>query len=246
MSLVIFQLTLRQLLGRRRTLLLGFFALIPAGVALAVRLSDPAGYVPQRFASLGMLDGLVISTLLPLGALVFATSAVGGEIEDSTFVYILSKPIRRWRIVLAKLAASWFATAVLIGGATIVAGLVTLVGHDQQRIVSGFTVAAVAGSLTYCAVFVLLSLLTSRALIVGLIYVFFWEGAITSLFAGTKYFSVRQYTLGLADRLSNTPTSIFSAPLGGAAAIFLMVVVVVLTSILAVYKLERLEIGEST
>ncbi len=245
MTLVIFQLSLRQLLGRRRSILMALFGLIPSFVAVAVRLSDPQGYIPQRFSA-GLLDGLVITTLLPLAALVFATSAVGGEIEDSTFVYILSKPIPRWRVIAAKLAAAWVATALLIGAATLAAGLIALVGHQQQGIVSGFTIAAVAGSLTYCAVFVLLSLVTSRALITGLIYVFFWEGVVTSLFTGTKYLSIRQYTLGVADWLSSTSSRIFSAPLAGSTAVPLMIVVVAIASYFAVYKLERLEIGEST
>jgi ABC-2 type transport system permease protein len=246
MNFVIFRLTLRQLLGRRRTVLLVLFALIPVAVALAVRASDPNGYIPQRFAARALLNGLIVTTLLPLGSLVFATSAVGGEIEDSTFVYLLSKPISRGLIVAEKLAASWLATAVLTGAAALVAGLATLLGHNEQQIVSGFTVAIIAGSLVYSAVFVLLSLVTSRALIVGLIYVFFWEGVVTTLFSGTKYLSIRQYTLGFAGALSDTSDNVFSAQLDWLPAVIMALIVTALATYLAVYKLKRLELGEST
>ena len=40
-----------------------------------------------------LLDGLVVTTLLPLAALVYGTAALGAEIEDGTAVYLLSKPV---------------------------------------------------------------------------------------------------------------------------------------------------------
>ena len=47
----------------------------------------------------------------------------------------------------------------------------------------------------------MLSVVTSRALIAGLIYVFIWEGLVNGLFAGTRLLSVRHYTLGVADSI---------------------------------------------
>ena len=46
------------------------------------------------------------------------------------------------------------------------------------------------------------SVFTNHSLIGGLIYVFLWEGVVTQLFTGTRYMSVRQYTLGLADLIA--------------------------------------------
>ena len=36
---------------------------------------------------------------MPLVALIFGTAAIGSEIEDGTAVYLIVKPIPRWRIV---------------------------------------------------------------------------------------------------------------------------------------------------
>ena len=40
---------------------------------------------------------------MPLVALIIGTAALGSEIEDGTAVYLMIKPIPRWRIALAKI-----------------------------------------------------------------------------------------------------------------------------------------------
>ena len=50
-----------------------------------------------------LLEGLTVTTVLPLVALVYGTAALGAEIEDGTAVYLLAKPIPRSRIIFAKL-----------------------------------------------------------------------------------------------------------------------------------------------
>jgi len=56
----------------------------------------------------------------------------------------------------------------------------------------------------YSAVFLALSLATGRALIVGLIYTLLWEGLLAGLFVGSRAFSIREYTIGLAALLDPT------------------------------------------
>ena len=63
----------------------------------------------QDWVANTLLDGLVVTTLLPLTALVFGTAALGAEIEDGTAVYLLAKPVPRSRIILGKLLAAWAA-----------------------------------------------------------------------------------------------------------------------------------------
>ena len=91
--------------------------------------------------------------------------------------------------------------------------------------VIGFAVAVVLGSLVYCSVFMAASVFTNHSLIGGLIYVFLWEGVMTRLFTGTRYMSVRQYTLGLADLIADTSRRVFEADLNGITALVLMAIV---------------------
>src|SRR5688572_24914813 len=90
------EVTLRGLLGRRRTLLLVLLAGLPVLIALLIRIS---GGRPDADR---VLDTLVVRTVMPLVALIVGTAAIGSEIEDGTAVYLMVKPIPRWRIVLAK------------------------------------------------------------------------------------------------------------------------------------------------
>ena len=58
-------------------------------------------------------------------------------------------------------------------------------------------VALFTGVLAYAAIFTWVGLITSRALAFGLIYVFLWEGLLSSFLGGVRYFSVRAYTLAI-------------------------------------------------
>lgn len=245
MSRVIFMLTLRQLAGQKRTLLMLLFAALPIAIAIIYRLAaDETDRV--QFVANGLLSGLVVAIVLPLTALIFGTAALGAEIEDGTAVYLMAKPIPRWRIVLPKVLAAWLATSVLLFAAAVISGGIVIAGEPGGEVVVAFGVAVVLGSLVYCTAFVMLSILTSRALIVGLIYVFLWEAVINSLFKGTRFLSVRQATLGIADGLTSISPRDFEARLNGSTAAILMVVGTAVTLWIAIRALERFEIGEST
>ncbi|MFL5718697.1 MAG: ABC transporter permease subunit, partial [Chloroflexota bacterium] len=91
------EVTLRGMLGRRRTVLLALLAGLPVLIAVLVRLS---GGRPDADR---VLDNLVVRTVMPLVALIVGTAAIGSEIDDGTAVYLLIKPIPRWRVAASKI-----------------------------------------------------------------------------------------------------------------------------------------------
>jgi ABC-2 type transport system permease protein len=172
-------------------------ALSPVLIAVFARLAGRDAD-PVRI-ELSVLDGLVVRTVLPLVALVLGTGAVGSELEDGTAVYVLAKPIPRWMVVAAKLLAAGGLTAALVAPAAILTGMI--LAGDQgggARIAVGYGVAAAGGSFLYAAVFLAASVASGRALIVGLVYTLLWEGFLAGLFAGSRAFSIREYTIGIA------------------------------------------------
>lgn len=243
MNGTIFALTLRQLVSRRRTLMMVLFALLPVLIAVIYRLSDE-DMNQQDWTANVLMDGFIVTTLLPLSALIFGTAALGAEIEDGTSVYLLSKPIPRRHVVTAKLLAAWLVTAALVLASTIFAGAIALQGGEEQGILLGFVAATLLGSFVYTALFLLLSVVTSRALIGGLVYVFIWEGVVTELFSGTQIFSVRQYSLGVADLIADTSAATFEADLGGTWALVMMGIVSAGAIALAVRRLRSFEIDQ--
>ncbi|MBI5948293.1 MAG: ABC transporter permease [Chloroflexi bacterium] len=245
MNAVVLSLTARQLLSRRRTLLMAGFALLPVAVAVVFRFAGDSETDPAEFTSKAVLGALVVSTLLPLVALVMGTAALGAEIEDGTAVYLLAKPISRQEIVLSKLLPAWAVTSALVVPVVVAGGFIGM-GGDEPGLVAAYAVGTALGGLVYCAIFLAASVITSRALIAGLVYVFIWENTVTRLFQGTRVLSVRHYISGVVDLLSNVPDRVLDAKLGGFEALVLMVAVGALATLYAVRRLERFEIGESS
>jgi len=238
MNWEIFVLSLRQLLGKRRMFALIALALLPLLIAVVFRTGNTETD-PVDWTANALLNGLIVTTLLPLVTLILSTTSLGMEIEDGTIMYLLSKPLPRAQVIMAKLAASWFPAGVLVALSASLSALIALEGSGESTLVLAFVMSSVLGALAYSGLFLFLSLLTTRALIVGLIYVFIWEGLVTELFAGTRVLSIRQYTLGVADLL--TETTELDARLGGYAALALMLAVTSALVALAIRRLNRFE-----
>lgn len=247
MNAVIARLTLRQLLGRRRVLLLLLLGALLVLVAFIYLLSHPGadgGFESQRFTS-RLLETFGLAVLMPLVSLLLGTAALGAEIEDGTAVYLLAKPIPRWTVVLTKLAVAAGGAILLTSGPILLAGLIGLQGLGNGMVVA-FAVAAAIGSLIYCAMFLAFSLLTSRALIFGLLYVLVWEGLLAGLFPGTRTFSVRQQTLAFADGLTDVPQTVLHAQLDVTTAVVIGGILLVGATALAIWRLRRFEIAGET
>jgi ABC-2 type transport system permease protein len=201
----LFRLSVRQLASRSRLLLILLLALLPVALAALISaLGEDGGSSNAGFINI-LLDGLLIAGILPIVIMVVATSAFGNEVEDRTLSYLVLKPIPRSLIVLPKLLAS-----IVVGGLVLIASGVgaTLLGASsigEELLVLGgnfqaalaVVVALLAGVVTYTAIFTWAGLMSSRAIAFALIYVFLWEGLISSFLEGVRYLSVRGYTLAI-------------------------------------------------
>jgi ABC-2 type transport system permease protein len=242
MTLLIFNLTLRQLFFRKSTLLLAGLALLPVLIALVFSISSDEE--PDEWTVRVLYQVLIVAIVLPLTALLLGTSALGDEFEDGTAVYLLTKPIPRWQILLPKLIAAWLISAFFAASCVLASGFLALEGATGIAI--GFAVATVVGSLTYCCVFMFLSVATNRALIAGLVYVFLWEGAITSIFEGARNLSIRHYTMTLGAKLGDVDRLDFVPSVGVTTALVLTAIVIVVATFFANRGLERTEVREPT
>ena len=235
-------LTFRALAGRRRVLLVVLLCALPVLVAVLVRASGRTANLESITATI--VDRLVISSLVPLVALVFGTSALGAELDDGTAVYLLTKPIARWRIVVAKvLVAAGLASAITVPAAfassAILGPNATLIPHAL-----GYAAGTAIAASLYVMVFMALSLVTSRALAIGLVYVLVWEGLLAGLFEGTRTFSIRQYALGVAQWIGGRGTT-NGDRLAGSVALGLAAVVFGFALVIAIRRLQSYEIGEA-
>ena len=243
MNRTIASITLRQLLGRRRTLLLAGLGALMLLVAVIHVLGDEpvdAGeWTTQLLATFG------ITTLLPLVALIIGTGAFGAEIDDGTIVHVLAKPIARWRIVGTKLAVAGLLTSSLTAVPIVLAALIA--GGDRgPTLALAFGAGGVLGSVVYSALFVAAGLVASRAFIVGLIYVLVWEGFLAGLFAGTRTFSVRHQALAVADAIGDV-AGVLGQMLEPTSALVVAALAVIAAVAVAIRRLSAFEIrGETT
>ena len=198
-------LSLRQLTGRRRLLLILLLTMLPIGLAALVSALLGEDETSNREFINTLLDGLLIAGILPLVTMVLATTAFGNELEDRTLSYLVLKPVPRSLIVLPKLLAS-----VIVGGPMLIAsgvvamllgassvGATIVVVDSEFQAAAAIGLAMFAGVVTYGAIFTWAGLISTRALAFALIYVFLWEGLLTSFLGGIRYLSVRGYTLGI-------------------------------------------------
>jgi ABC-2 type transport system permease protein len=227
--------TLRGALGRRRTWLMVLLVALPIGVALLIRLSGGQPNVQT------ILDTLIVRTVMPLLALVLGTSVLGSELEDGTAVYLMVKPVPRWRILLAKMAVGAGITAALVFPATVATALLTG-GRGALSVPEAvaFALAVAGGGVAYACAFVTLSAYTGRALILGLCYVLLWEGTLGGLLEGIRFLSIRQATLGLTASVTDATSR--PAPLDPTIALVVLVVVVVGAFLLGTHRLSRFEV----
>lgn len=198
----IYSLTLRQLQGRWRIAALLVVAAVPLVPAIiAVASSDKPTALELDDA---LINGILAAAVLPILTLVLATPVFGNELEDKTLSNLALTPLRRWRIVAPKLAAAISIAVPLIVLSAVVSVLVAFEGAELDgagRAAAAAAIGLAIGALLYGTMFAWLGLFTRRALGIGLLYVFVWEGLFGTFVDGLKYLSVRQYSLSIIHQL---------------------------------------------
>jgi ABC-2 type transport system permease protein len=241
MNRTVFSLTLRQIIGQKRVILAGVVAaLIPVGLAVIYRAADSND--PAEWTANTLIEAILITLVVPLACLLVGNSAMGSEIEDGTAVYLLSKPLPRREIIFSKAAAAIVITAAFLLPVSVLAPALSLQGADGDGLILGSLVATALGVCAYTMLFVFLSIASSRSLLIGLGYIFIWEGVVGDLFTGTRYLSIRQYCLGIIDAVSGVSNRVFEAELNGAAGLVLLLAVTGGATLLATRALERFEV----
>ena len=235
-------LTRRQLFAKQRLVVAIGLMLMPAVIAIIYRFtaddpSDGIGFLSTVYRS------IVIGVLLPIAALVFGTSAFGGEVEDGTLIYLMVKPVPRWRLTLSKYVVALASTIVVVVPAILLAWILTP-GETPVRVPLGYIVGASVGASLYCAIFTTLGITSRRALALGLLYVVAFENILSRNIVGAKSLSVREFSLAVCKRVVGTAAEFtdFTVSMG---TVWTMGTIFLVTALaVGVFKLQRYEVAE--
>ena len=195
MNTTIIKLAIQALLGRRRFWLLLALPMALIGLTALIRAlsSDDAAAWP-------MISFLGYTLVLPLVAILAASSVLGPEVDDGSIVYLLSKPVSRHAVANSKWLVAWSATLVVGSLGVLAAGLVA--GGGSQAV--AWWVAAVVAGTTYSGLFLALSSFTRHAVVVGLIFVLIWEGLAGGFLSGVAWLSIGQWGIRVGHEVSSS------------------------------------------
>lgn len=164
--------------------LLGLLAVLigwVVGRAQPVNLLEVSTFVVSEYG---------LGLLVPVSALVFASSALGDTNEDGTLVYLWLRPVPRWKIALAAYLASltvvWPLTVPLLAAAS-------WSTNARSMVVAGSIAAATVEIIAYVGLFLALGFRTRRALLAGLLYIFVWENFVARAGGTPAKLAVRSY-----------------------------------------------------
>lgn len=231
-------LTLRQLVGSRRWWIVLLLAGLPVLAAVLFHVADTTTS-PREYAD-DVTATLVASAVLPLVVLLLGVAAFGNDVGDRTLVYLTTKPVARWRVVVPKLLA-----VVLVGGVPVaVSGTLTIaiVEEGSWRGAAATGIGLFAGAVAYAAVFTWAGLATRHALVAGLVYVFVWEATLAAYLDGIRFLSVRRFAIAIVNGLDPERLTGVDLALGAGAAVAGVAAVGLGFTALAVRKLARMDV----
>lgn len=230
-------ITARALIGRRRFLLLLPLPVLMVGLAM---ISKALGAATTDWAP-AVINELGFAVVLPVMALIIGAGVLGSEIDDGTLAHILAKPVSRASIIISKLVVAIAVLMVTVSLPMYAVGLVA----GSSRLGVGLVAGAAVGAVAYGTLFIALSLVTRRPVLLGLLYVLIWEGILTSVLVGARVVSIRQYAITVADRVSQT--DLFSGSVSLPVALGMTFVIAVGGTVLAIDRLRSFSVvGETS
>lgn len=214
-ELFIFRTALRDFLRFRRLWIWIGLALVAFMIAGAWRAD---GASSQEVYS-QLVEGMVFK-VVALSSAIFTTSIVSNEVEQRTISYLLTRPIERWRLLLSRFFASAL-TVALVGIASVIAvAAAAFQGSLDTGQIAKDVAAIIFGALGYGGLFLFISLIVNRAMIVCLLFAFAWETAIPNMPGEVYYLSIFSYMKAIAAHPQfelNNPLGLFAGALGTAS-----------------------------
>lgn len=179
---------------RRMGVWLVILALITVLLAVWVRLRGEPGSAETFVRSSEHL----IFRLLAFVSAILSSAILAGEVEQRTIVYLLTRPVPRWQLLIGRYLACSLVVAFLLT-LMLAANAWLQLGNPFHSYFLRGVPAVFLGAFAYGAVYLLISLVSQRAVLFGLAYAFGWETLIASMPGQVFYLSIHNHMLGVAN-----------------------------------------------
>lgn len=199
----ILKTTLRDTIRPKRLIVALLLILLPAAIALTWR-SVARGRFEAGETYNTLAAGLVFGFILTILSVIYGTGVLSQEIEGRTIVYLLTRPIPRWRILLVKFAGAWLAITATVCLSELLLALALFGTRLAATPLAADLRILPLGALAYGSLFLLLATFLSRPLMYGLLFAFGWESWVPSLPGGFSRLSIMAYLRTLAPHLKET------------------------------------------
>lgn len=191
--MVPFKYALKEAMRFRKILPWIFMAFCSLVLAAAWKQFDREATGTDRFVN---VTNLLVFRLLPLASAIYATMVVSQEVEQKTIVYLLTRPLDRWKLLLGRWGGAMTAVFIL----SMISLTAALVGSGGNiKINLGRDIFALfVGVLAYGSLFLFITLIINRALIVCVLFAFGWESSIPNLPTGLQKLSILSHLQAIA------------------------------------------------
>lgn len=217
----VFSWTLRDFLAARKFVIWLIVSALAVGLGW-FWLSQGGGLGTNR--GYAGLMGEMGYRLVALVAAVFSTAVVAGEVEQRTIVYLLTRPIPRATLLVARLLASICVVGLL---STFLVLAIGIVNFGIGALTNGMVLRDVGivwlGAAAYGGLFLFISLLLNRAFLFCLLFAFGWEAFVPRMPGDLYYASIHSHMRALSshpvsESQSNPLTNLASGSLGSATS----------------------------
>jgi ABC-2 type transport system permease protein len=197
-ELYLFRASLKDLFRVKKMGVALVLALLPALIAVLWRTGSHGDF--DRDMAYSVLSGdFIFGFVLVILAVVFGTGVVTQETEQKTIVYLLTRPVPRWRILLVKFVVALLAVIVTVWLASVALAITTFGIADlgKSRLGRDFAILPI-GALAYIGLFLFLAVVFKRPLVAGLLFAFGWESWVPNLQGSFQKTSLMAYLRALS------------------------------------------------
>lgn len=206
-----------------------------SGISILLAVLSRGASDPEE-AAVGSLVEYGISLLVPLAAVLLAVPMLGNLIEDRLLVYLWLKPVPRWHLAVAAVAA---VSTVLVPVVVLPIGVAAVISGIGGLVVPAIAASAV-GAVVYSALYVFAGARFSWGLWLALVYLALWENVLARISDGTARLSIRSYLLTIFEW--GTDENVSGAGRANWAAIAIPIVVTVIATALTAWALNSRDV----